>query len=150
IVQGPKIESIEIGLVFMAMAGCVNGIVGLILVRAGRRAGSVTLVADGKHLISDAVTSVVVIAALVLVKLTGWSLGDPLGAFAVAAYLGYLGLTLLSESAAGLMDRQDVRDEKLLRNILDSHLAPAGKEPQICSYHKLRHRHGGRYDWVDF
>ncbi|HZZ43818.1 MAG TPA: cation transporter dimerization domain-containing protein, partial [Tepidisphaeraceae bacterium] len=25
-----------------------------------------------------------------------------------------------------------------------------GKEPRICSYHKLRHRHSGRYHWVDF
>jgi len=34
--------------------------------------------------------------------------------------------------------------------ILDSHIGPAGKQPQICSYHKLRHRHSGRYHWVDF
>src|SRR5436309_2209740 len=37
-----------------------------------------------------------------------------------------------------------------LVGILNSHLAPDGKPPQICSYHKLRHRHSGRYHWVDF
>ena len=41
-------------------------------------------------------------------------------------------------------------DEALLRNILDSHFGPHGKEPHICGYHKLRHRHSGRYHWVDF
>ena len=48
------------------------------------------------------------------------------------------------------MDRQDAADEKLLREILDAHVGPAGREPRICSYHKLRHRHSGRYHWVDF
>ncbi|MBC8105319.1 MAG: hypothetical protein H7Z14_01920, partial [Anaerolineae bacterium] len=30
------------------------------------------------------------------------------------------------------------------------HVGPNGKEPRICSYHKLRHRHSGRFHWVDF
>jgi divalent metal cation (Fe/Co/Zn/Cd) transporter len=48
------------------------------------------------------------------------------------------------------MDQQDTADDVLLRQILDAHLAPTGKPPLICSYHKLRHRHSGRYHWVDF
>jgi divalent metal cation (Fe/Co/Zn/Cd) transporter len=52
--------------------------------------------------------------------------------------------------AAGLLDQQDLEDEALLVKILDSHLVPDGRPPQICSYHKLRHRHSGRYHWVDF
>jgi divalent metal cation (Fe/Co/Zn/Cd) transporter len=48
------------------------------------------------------------------------------------------------------MDEQDAHDDRLLRSILDSHVGPAGAEPRICSYHKLRHRHTGRYHWVDF
>src|SRR5262249_4845775 len=50
----------------------------------------------------------------------------------------------------GLMDEQDVDDDALIRRILDSHLGTTGKDPRICSYHKLRHRHSGRYHWVDF
>ena len=38
----------------------------------------------------------------------------------------------------------------MLRDILDSHIGLGGKQPRICSYHKLRHRHSGRYHWVDF
>ena len=45
---------------------------------------------------------------------------------------------------------QDTRDDELLKRILDAHLGPTGAEPRICSYHKLRHRHSGRYHWVDF
>jgi divalent metal cation (Fe/Co/Zn/Cd) transporter len=48
------------------------------------------------------------------------------------------------------MDEQDVQDEQVLKDILDAHTGPQGKPPRICSYHKLRHRHSGRYHWVDF
>jgi divalent metal cation (Fe/Co/Zn/Cd) transporter len=48
------------------------------------------------------------------------------------------------------MDRQDEADTKMLEGILDSHIGPQGRLPHICSYHKLRHRHSGRYHWVDF
>src|SRR5439155_2010707 len=98
--HGARVEALEIGLALMALAGCVNGAVGLYLIRAGRKAGSVTLEADGKHLLSDAFTSVAVIAALLIVKLTGWTYADPLGGVVVAAYLAYLAVQLLSQSAA--------------------------------------------------
>src|SRR5204863_3185948 len=123
LVEGPKIQALEIGLVLMVIAGVVNGAVGLYLVRAGR-AGSVTLVADGMHLLSDAVTSIAVVIALIAVKLTGWRYIDPLAAMAVAVYLAVLAIRLLRQSVAGLMDEQDVADEKMLRALLDSHLAP--------------------------
>ena len=68
----------------------------------------------------------------------------------VSAYIARTGARLLGHAVGGLMDRQDAEDEALLRRILDAHLGPSGKEPRICGYHKLRHRHSGRYHWVDF
>jgi divalent metal cation (Fe/Co/Zn/Cd) transporter len=88
--------------------------------------------------------------ALVLVKLTGWRIVDPIAALLIAVYISILGIRLMRAGAAGLLDQQDLDDEALLVKILDSHLVPDGKAPQICSYHKLRHRHSGRYHWVDF
>ena len=150
-IRGPEVHKVSLGLWLIILAGAVNGLVGLYLIRAGKRAGSATLKADGKHLLSDAVTSVAVMAALLIMYVQpGWTWVDPIAALIVAIYISYLAIGLLSESAAGLMDRQDVHDEALLKRILDSHLAPDGKQPQICSYHKLRHRHSGRYHWVDF
>src|SRR5436853_3193546 len=48
------------------------------------------------------------------------------------------------------MDAQDESDNRLLRELLEAHLPAGTKSPHICSYHKLRHRHSGRYHWVDF
>ena len=138
------------GLALVALALVVNGTLGGWLVRTGRRQGSVTLEADGHHLLTDAITSVVAIVGLGVVRLTGWRWADPVAAVVVALYITRTGVRLLGHAVGGLMDRQDAEDEALLRKILDSHLGPGGKEPRICGYHKLRHRHSGRYHWVDF
>ena len=150
LVRGAPLERIERGLLLLIVAMAVNGALGMYLVRAGRRGGSIALEADGRHLLSDAVTSAVVLLALVAVKFTGWARLDPLAAIGLAGYVGAHAFGLLRRSAAGLMDEQDAEDDRLLRQILDAHAAPDGAEPRICSYHKLRHRHSGRYHWVDF
>lgn len=145
-----RVGRLDLGLALVAAALLGNGATGSYLLRTGRRRGSLTLIADGHHLLTDALTSVVALAALGVVRVTGWRYADPVGALVVSLYIGRTGVGLLRHAVAGLMDRQDARDEALLRGILDAHLAPDGKAPIICGYHKLRHRHSGRYHWVDF
>ncbi|MCC7350590.1 MAG: cation transporter [Phycisphaerales bacterium] len=137
-----------VGLIALAMG--VNGVVGVFLIQVGRRQSSLTLVADGKHLLTDAISSLAVIVGLLIVVLTDWQAADPIVAMLVAIYIAWMGGKLLRQAAAGLMDRQDEADTKMLEGILDSHIGPQGRLPHICSYHKLRHRHSGRYHWVDF
>jgi cation diffusion facilitator family transporter len=145
-----ELNQIKIGLALMSVAMVVNGMLGLYLIRTGRRKDSLTLEADGHHLLTDAMTSAATLVALGMVKILGWQYADPIVALLIAAYIGWLGVRLLRRSAAGLMDEQDLEDEKILKDLLNSHVGPEGIEPRICSYHKLRHRHSGRYHWVDF
>lgn len=145
-----KIEQLDTGLVLLTLAMLLNALVGLYLIRKGKTGGSIALESDGKHLLSDAVTSAAALIALVLTRFTHQVWIDPLTAMLMAIYMAATAWGLLRRSAAGLMDEQDAADEDMIKQILDSHLAPSGKEPQICSYHKLRHRHSGRYHWVDF
>jgi cation diffusion facilitator family transporter len=147
---GPQIERLDHGLLLIFIALLINGGMGVALIRSGRRHGSITLQADGHHLLSDALTSVGVLIALLVVRFTGWAWADPIAALGVAAYITWIAAGLLRTSAAGLMDQQDLADDRLIREILDGHVGPAAREPRICSYHKLRHRHSGRYHWVDF
>jgi cation diffusion facilitator family transporter len=144
------LDDLGIGLGLLALALCVNGAVGLALLRVGRRAGSATLEADGQHLLGDAITDVAAIAGLLIVSYTGWKYADPITGLIVALYIGRMGVKLMRTAVGGLMDEQDKKDEVLLHSLLDSHVGPQGVEPRICSYHKLRHRHSGRYHWVDF
>jgi len=142
------VEELGIGLLLTALATAINGGVGLFLVRLGKKQNSVTLEADGHHLLSDAVTSIAALCGLGVVKFFNFPLADPLAALLIAAYIGYVGVSLVIRSVAGLMDRQDAADTKLLTEMLDAHVQ--GASPRICSYHKLRHRHTGRYHWVEF
>jgi cation diffusion facilitator family transporter len=146
----PQLHAIGLGTLLMAAAMLVNGALGLWLIRAGRRHQSLTLEADGKHLMTDAVTSAAAVVALLIVKLTGWWIVDPVFALLIAAYIVHTAVGLMRAGAAGLLDEQDLEDERLLKRILDGHIGPSGADPRICSYHKLRHRHSGRYHWVDF
>lgn len=149
-VHQPKLNGLGAGLILLLIAMLVNGLVGGYLVRAGKKSGSIALEADGWHLLSDAITSGAVLIALGVVKVTGWYYLDPIVAILVAVYIVIVALSLLRRSVAGLMDQQDMNDTRAITAILDSHTGPEGKSPCICSYHKLRHRHSGRYHWVDF
>jgi cation diffusion facilitator family transporter len=144
------LDEIGLGVVLILSAMVVNGGIGWNLIRTGRKVSSITLEADGWHLITDAVTSAFAAAAVGLVYFAGWAPADPLMAIAVSFYIAYTGVKLLRRSAAGLMDEQDIGDTKIIHDILDRHVGPTGESPQICGYHKLRHRHSGRYHWVDF
>jgi cation diffusion facilitator family transporter len=63
------VERLGWGLLLTAAAMGVNGGFGLYLIRLGKRQGSITLEADGHHLLSDAATSVATLAALFVVKI---------------------------------------------------------------------------------
>jgi cation diffusion facilitator family transporter len=141
---------IDFGLALIILAMIINGGVGLMLVRTGRKQNSLALEADGHHLLTDAVTSIAVLIALATVKWTGFVLADPIIAVLISFYIAWMGIRLLKQSFGGLMDEQDLADERALATILESHVGASGTEPRVCSYHKLRHRHSGRYHWVDF
>lgn len=85
------LQNVGIGLVNSVAAAVVNGIVAVVLMRAGRRHRSITLVADGKHLLTDVWTSAGVVVAVVLVALTGWLRLDPIIAFLVGCNIIWTG-----------------------------------------------------------
>ncbi len=89
-VRGARVERIEAGIALTLGAMLVNGLVGWVVLRAGKRHGSIALEADGRHLLGDAVTTAAVVAALLVVRVTGWRWVDPLAALLVAFYISAL------------------------------------------------------------
>src|SRR5262249_19245100 len=69
------------------VASGINFAVAMALLRAGREHESITLEADGRHLLTDVWTSAGVIAGVALVFVTSWLRLDPLIAIAVAAHI---------------------------------------------------------------
>ncbi|MGA4668737.1 cation diffusion facilitator family transporter [Propionibacteriaceae bacterium Y1923] len=114
------LEQVGIGLAISVVASVINGLVGLVLIRVGRRHRSMTLVADGKHLWTDVVTSIGVIIGVALVWLTKWDRLDAIVAFAVAINILFTGWKLLRDSTEGLMDISlPKEDNQALRGVLD-------------------------------
>ncbi len=104
---GPELARLDLGLVLVTAASAVNAGFGAYLLRLGRRSQSLALEADGRHLLTDVATSAGVIAGLLLVRLTGWTLLDPLVAIGVAIHILGTGWQLLRRAVSGLMDEAD-------------------------------------------
>jgi len=102
----PKpIAAVGLGIAVSALASLINGAAAAMLLRAGNRLSSITLRADGRHLLTDVWTSVGVIAGIALVSWTGWLRLDPLIAVAVAVNILWTGWKLVHETGLGLLDR---------------------------------------------
>lgn len=138
------IENVGIGLAVSVVASAVNGAVAFVLLRAGRRYRSLTLVADGKHLLTDVWTSAGVVVAVILVPLTGWERLDPVIAFAVGLNIIVTGWRLLHESIDGLMDHAWVSaDHDLLVSALQRF-----KSAEV-NFHGLRTRAAGHHRFAE-
>jgi cation diffusion facilitator family transporter len=133
------------GLAISLLASLLNGVVAVVLLRAGRRYGSIILEADGRHLLTDVWTSVAVLVGLSLVWLTGKHILDPLIALAVAANILWTGFNLIRRSFDGLMDHAlPPQEQDAVRSAIERHLGPN------MDYHALRTRQAGRRRFVDF
>lgn len=98
------IDSPGLGVALSLAATAVNLGVALMLISVGKRAHSIALEADGRHLMTDVWTSVGVVVGVVLVAVTGWLVLDPLIALAVAVHIVWTGFMLMRRSFAGLLD----------------------------------------------
>lgn len=139
------LESLGIGLAISMAAAVLNGVVGRILIRAGTRYRSITLRADGKHLMTDVYTSVGVVVGLGLAWLTGWNWMDPVVAILVGVNILFTGYRLITESTAGLMDISlSPEDNARIHAILDAHT-----EQGRIEFHAVRTRESGARQFME-
>ncbi len=144
LINPQPLPRLETGLLVMAAASVVNVILGLALIRIGKRTRSITLEADGRHVLTDVYTSVGVIAGLLLVKLTGWYWMDGLAACIVGVNILVTGFRLIRQSYQGLMDRAD---PDVLNRITE--VIAACRRPVWIDIHKLRASRAGSRIHVD-
>jgi cation diffusion facilitator family transporter len=133
------------GIALNAAATVVNGTWSAVLIRSGRRLRSPALMADGRHLLADVVTSLGVAVGVGLVVLTGYLLLDPLLAAATGVYVLWSGAHMISSSVGGLMDAapQPAVVNRVRELVADS---AAG----AIEAHDLRMRHAGKLTFLEF
>lgn len=141
----PKpLENIGWGLVISVLASVLNGAVALVLLRAGKRHRSITLTADGRHLMTDVWTSVGVVVGVGLVWLTGWERLDAVVAFAVGVNIIVTGIGLLRESISGLLDKSlSPEDHAIITSILRE------RTDEHVTFHGLQTREAGQQKYMN-
>ncbi|WP_407523090.1 cation diffusion facilitator family transporter [Methylobacterium oryzisoli] len=139
------VEMPLVGIAVNGLATVINAGWASLLLRRGRVWRSPALVADGRHVMADVVTSMGVLAGLGLVAVTGWLLLDPIIAALVAVNILWSGWGMVRDSVNGLMD-QAASPEMLLqiRSLISEHGAGA------LEAHDVRTRHAGQATFIDF
>ena len=143
IIHPQPLENVGIGLLVSFGASAINLAVGLILIKQGKKNHSITLEADGKHLMTDVYTSIGVLIGIVVVKLSGWLVLDGIVAIGVALNIIWTGYQLMRRSALGLLDSSIPEAERLkIANALDTY------KDQNLEYHSLMTRQAGQRKFV--
>jgi cation diffusion facilitator family transporter len=143
-VQQPvPLTSLDLGMGCVLLAAGINGVVGWMLLRAGRRHRSLALEADARHLFTDVASSAGLFVALAVMRVRPeWWMVDPVVAWLLAAHIAWTGGDILVRSIHGLLDA-GLDDDEL--QALDDVLRDADVD-----YHALRTRRAGRQRFVDF
>ncbi|MFI5221783.1 MAG: cation diffusion facilitator family transporter [Bacteroidia bacterium] len=139
-----EIHSLDTGVILAAGAGFINLILGKYLVRIGKKNKSVTLVADGKHLITDMYMSIALIAGLFVIYITKINWLDNVLAIVFGLLIMVTGYKLVRKSLAGLLDEAD---ENVLNEVLK--VLNENRNPNWIDIHNLRVQQYGSSFHID-
>jgi cation diffusion facilitator family transporter len=109
IIYPQTLHQLDIGFVLVSFTALVNFIMGKKLLSIGTKNQSMLMRASGKHLISDTISSLGLLVGLVIIKLTGITLLDPIIAIGFGIYIIYTGQKLVKESISSLLDEADLK-----------------------------------------
>lgn len=111
------------GAIIIGSTGLVNLMVGLYLIKTGKANQSITLEADGKHLLTDSISSGGLVIGILLIQLTQiWWL-DGLISIGLGIYIIFNGYKLTRKSVGGLMDESNISLVKDIVTILQENRA---------------------------
>jgi cation diffusion facilitator family transporter len=144
IVHGVTIEDVNLGIAVMALSAIVIYYVSSKLMKTAKRTESIALEADAWHLRTDVLTSLGIFAGLNAIKLTGWTILDPVFAILVALFILKAAAELTIKSVRDLMDVNLPEEEVAeIQSIIKDH---SGK---FAGFHELRTRRSGSDRFID-
>lgn len=115
-----EIHQILDGMGILAITGVVNFALGSYLIKQSKSFNSITLFADGKHLQTDAYSTLGLLVGLGVFYITKIVLIDTLLSLGMGLFIFYSGYKLLRKSVGGLMDESDVDIVKRIVEILQN------------------------------
>jgi len=140
-----QLDTPWLGLAINGAATAINVSWAWLLINRGRARRSPALVADGRHLMTDVVSSLGVLAGVAVAALSGIAVLDPILAALVALNILWAGWGLMRESLSGLMD--EALEPAMLATIKQTISAHA---VGAIEAHDLRTRRAGSMTFIDF
>lgn len=112
----------SLGITVMLFAVVANIIVSTYLFKVAKKSDSVSLHADGEHLRTDVYSSLGVLLGLVLIKLTGVAILDPIIAILVAIFVLKAGFEISKETLNNLLDGTlPIEDIETIKEIIKTY-----------------------------
>jgi len=143
LISGNRIKDTLPGIIVMLVASAVNLVISRILIKISKKSCSIALEADAMHLLTDVYTSLGVFIGLVLVRLTGIKIIDPIAAIFVAILIGKTSIELIRKSMVDLVDSAlPEEDIQIILSVINLH-------SEVINYHKLRTRQSGARKEID-
>jgi cation diffusion facilitator family transporter len=127
------LANLDWGVLLVGITAAANAFVGYRLIDIGKRVDSLALMADGRHLLTDVFSSIVVMLAVGLVWATGLTWLDPVLSLVLALVIIYNGFLLTRQSVARLMDETDIPTLDRVVTLLNVH-----KDANWIDVHNLR------------
>jgi cation diffusion facilitator family transporter len=138
------VESIGLGIIVMGIASLTNLLVSRYLFQTANKTDSIALKADALHLSTDVITSIGVMAGLILIKFTGFQTLDPLIAIGVALLIMKASYNLTKEAFLPLVDTKlPEEEEQIIVDIIKEY------KNNFVEFHKLRSRKAGAERHID-
>lgn len=113
------IPKADIGAYLTAFSGLCNFLMGYFLVSKGKKQNSALMVANGRHLMADMVSSAGLVVGLIIIYFTKLTWIDNALAITFGLYIIYTGIEIVRESFGNLLDEQDQEKIDQLIKILN-------------------------------
>ena len=144
LIEGAPLELIGIGIYVTAAAIVINFLIARYLLKVSRDTDSLALEAQASHLFSDVLSSGAVLIGLIVVRLTGFTILDPIIALLVALLIIKVGFDTLRKSFGGLVDvRLPEAEEVEIKSCISEHYS------ELVGFHALRTRKAGSRRFID-
>ncbi|HTM98091.1 MAG TPA: cation diffusion facilitator family transporter [Pedobacter sp.] len=128
-----EIAQLYDGAIIIGATGLINLIVGFYLINTGKKNNSITLEADGKHLLTDSITSGGLVLGIILIQLTQIYWLDGVISIAMGSYIIFNGYKLTRRSVGGLMDESNI---ELVKDIVE--ILQENRQDSWIDVHNLR------------
>lgn len=139
------LDQLILGIAVMGISALMNWYVSSRLMKVAKQSESIALESDAWHLRTDIYTSVGVLVGLVLIRLTGIAIFDPLVALCVAIVIMKAAYDLTKRSLSDLIDHSiPEADEKRIREIICEHSSI------YAGFHDLKTRRSGPEIFIEF